>query len=135
MRLERLRQQLLQNIQSLDTKIDTAQDNGNLALIESLRQQKQTLISDELGQREYAQMILQIGNGNVEDTEHISFHSYDPVNFATVYKYKPSKSFILQDKSEDETRSYYYVRCREVKVNALRDFYPQGFQSPVPQNA
>jgi len=129
MRLERLRQQLLQNIVSIDTKIDTAQDSGNLALIESLRQKKQTLISDELGQREYAQMILQIGNGNVEDTEHISFHSYDPVNFATVYKYKPSKCFILQDKSEDETRSDYYVRCREAKVNALRDFYPQGFQS------
>ena len=129
MRLERLRLQLIQNIQSIDAKIETAQDNGNLALIESFRLQKQTLISDELGQREYAQMILQIGNGNVEDTERISFHTYDPINFATVYKYKPSKCFILQDRKEDETRSEYYVRCREAKVNALRDFYPQGFQS------
>ena len=49
MRLERLRLQLIQNIRSIDSKIDTAEDNGNLAIIESLRQQKQTLISDELG--------------------------------------------------------------------------------------
>jgi hypothetical protein len=103
-----VRLQLLQNIQSIDAKIDTAQDSGNLlALIESLRQKKQTLISDELGQREYAQMILQIGNGNVEDTEQISFHSHDPVNFTTFYMYKPSKCFILQDKWGDETRSDY----------------------------
>ena len=130
MRLERLRIQLIQSIQSIDAKIETARDNGNLTLIQSLQQQKQTLISDELGQRKYAQMILQIGMGQVQNTEYISFHSYDPVNFATVYKYKPwKKCHILQDKREDETRSEYNVRCREVKVNALKDFYPQGFQS------
>ena len=62
MRLERLRLQLLQNILSIDAKIDTAQDTGNMVLIESLRQQKQALISDEQGKREYAKMILQVGN-------------------------------------------------------------------------
>jgi hypothetical protein len=36
--------------------------NGNMVLIESLRQQKQALTSDEQGQREYAKMILQVGN-------------------------------------------------------------------------
>ena len=76
-------------------------------------------------------MILQIGNGNVDNTEQIAFHRYDPpVNFATVYKYKPAKwCIILQDKSDAETRSEYYLRSRDAKVNALRDFYPQGFQS------
>ena len=129
MRLERLRLRLIQSIQLIDAKIETAQENDNTTLIQSLQQQKQTLISDELGQREYAQMILQIGLGQVQNTEYISFHSFDPVNFATVYKYRPSKCYILQDKREVETHSEYVLRCREAKVNTLRDFYRQGFQS------
>ena len=87
------------------------------------------MISDEVGQREYAKMILQIGNGNVEDSEYICFQSSDPNNFSTPFKYKPSKCFILQDKKESEPRLEFNDRCREAKVNALRDFYPQGFQS------
>ena len=80
MRLERLRQQTIQSIQSLDEKIASAQDQGNVAFVHNLNKQKQELVADELGQREYAKMILQIGSGNVENTDHISFHDADPKN-------------------------------------------------------
>ena len=58
MRLERLRQVLLQSLRSIDIKIASATDQGSLGLINTLREQKATMISDEVGQREYAKMIL-----------------------------------------------------------------------------
>ena len=129
MRLERLRQQVLNNMRYIDSKIASAQDNGNLTLINTLHQQKECLLSDELGQREYAKMILQIGSGNVENTDQISFHEADPANFSTTYKYKPSKVFVLQDKAEDEPWTEYNARSTAAKLEALHHFYPQGFQS------
>ena len=113
----------------IDGKIASAQDTANITLINKLNQQKEALLSDELGQREYAKMILQIGSGNVDNTEQISFHQADPANFSTTYKYKPSKVFVLQDKAEDEPLMEYNTRSTEAKLKALHYFYPQGFQS------
>ena len=129
MRLERLRQKVLQSIQYLEEKIESAQDNGNLPLIQKLKQDQETLVSDELGQREYARMILQIGSGNVDDTDQISFHAVDPTNFSTTYRYNPCKVFVLEDKEERETWLEYNDRSTDSKLKALHHFYPQGFQS------
>jgi hypothetical protein len=129
MRLERLRQQVLKSMKNIDGKIASAQDNGNLTLIETLNQEKESLLADELGQREYAKMILQIGSGNVTNTDQISYHDADPPNFSTTYKYKPSKVFVLEDKTEEETWLEYNTRSTETKLKALHHFYPQGFQS------
>ena len=129
MRLERLRQQTIQSIQSLDEKIASAQDQGNVAFVHNLNKQKQELVADELGQREYAKMILQIGSGNVENTDHISFHDADPRTFSTTYKYRPTKVFVLKDKAEEEQWLEYNARSTEAKIAALRHFYPHGFQS------
>jgi hypothetical protein len=56
-----------------------------VAFIQNWNQQNQELVADEIGQREYAKMILQIGSGIVENTDHISFHDADPVTFSTMY--------------------------------------------------
>jgi hypothetical protein len=74
-------------------------------------------------------MILQIGSGIVENTDHISFHDADPVTFSTTYKYRPTKVFVLEDKAEGEQWLEYNARSTEAKIAALRYFYPQGFQS------
>ena len=80
MRLEHLWQQIIQSIQSIDEKIaSSAQDQGNVTFVQSLNQQNQELVANEIRQREYAKMILQIGSGIVEKTDHISFHDADPV--------------------------------------------------------
>jgi hypothetical protein len=47
----------------------------------------------------------------------------------TTYKYKPSKVFVLEDKTEGETWMEYSARSTEAKLQALHHFYPQGFQS------
>jgi hypothetical protein len=49
MRLERLRQQTIQSIQSIDEKIASAQDQGNVAFVENLNQQRKKLVTDEIG--------------------------------------------------------------------------------------
>ncbi len=126
MRLERLRQQTIQSIQSIDEKIASAQDQGNVAFVENLNQQRKKLVTDEIGQREYAKIILQIGSGIVENTDHISFHDADPVTFSTTYKYRPTKVFVLEDKAEGEQWLEYNARSTEAKIAALRYFYPQG---------
>ncbi len=70
--LERLRQQTIQSsIQSIDKKIASAQDQGNVAFIQNWNQQNQELVADEIGQRKYAKMISQIGSGIVENTDQI----------------------------------------------------------------
>ena len=52
MRLERLRQQILLNLQDIQGSIEAAKEQGDLQQI--------LLLSDEEGQRNYAPMILQI---------------------------------------------------------------------------
>ena len=129
MRLERLRQQTLQSIQSIDAQIDSAQEQGNMAFVLKLNQQKEELTAEELGQREYAKMILQIGSGNVENTDQISFHDANPEIFSTTYKYRPTKVFVLEDKAPEEQWLEYNARSTAAKLEALHHFYPQGFQS------
>lgn len=129
MRLERLRQRLLQQIQTIHLSVQTANDQGNAVLIQSLTEQKETLISDEIGQRSYAQMILQIGNGNVTDSERLSFNKSDPVNYSTTYNFRTNNCFILKDKMENESVKVFETRSQNTKSEALQQFYPNGFQT------
>jgi len=85
MRLERLRQQILLKLQDIDGSIQVANDQGDLQQIQTLQSERGTLLSDEEGQRNYARMILQIGNGNVTDSEKLWLHNSDPPNYTTTY--------------------------------------------------
>jgi hypothetical protein len=82
--------------------LGTNRIQGNLAFVLKLNQQKEELTAEELGQREYAKMILQIGSENVENTDQISYYDANPEIFSTTYKYRPTKVFVLEDKAPEE---------------------------------
>lgn len=134
MRLERLRNQLLGQINDIDQSIEIANDQGNLNMMETLNDKRSLLISDEVGQRSYAEMILQIGNGNVTDSEQLNFNKKDVANYSTTYNYKTAKCFVLQDKEENETKTNFEMRTVSKKKEALQHFYPNGFQSHKMKN-
>jgi hypothetical protein len=129
MRLERLRQQILLKLQDIDKCIEAAEDHGNLQLIESLTSERDLLLSDEEGQRNYARMILQIGNGNVTDSENISLNKSDPSNYSTTYNFKTHNCFVLQDKQDNESNKQFEERSTLSMHDTVQHFYPNGFES------
>ena len=127
MRLERLRSVLMRQIQTIDESILTAQNQGVMATIQALNLKRQLLIQDEEGQRAYANMILQIGNGIVVDSEQLFLHAEDTVNYKTTYNFRTNKCFILLDKEENEPKKDYQSRVLNIKMEALTQFFPNGF--------
>ena len=129
MRLERLRARLIQKIEEIDQSISEARERGDMHNLQFLSNQRNILIADEEGQREYAAMLLQIGNGNVQDSVRISLNKVDSINYSTTYNYLCDKCFILDDRLENETILDFDTRMRLLKREALQAFYPNGFQS------
>ena len=129
MRLERLRQQILLKLQDIDKSIEAANDQGDLQLIQSLTSERDLLISDEEGQRNYARMILQIGNGIVTDSEQLWLNKSDPSNYSTTYNFKTDNCFVIQDKEESESKKEFEARILISMRDTVQKFYPNGFES------
>ena len=124
MRLERLRTNFIRSINVLDEESTNAHIQGNMEVVSSILKRNELLLIDEKGQRDNAKMLLQIGNGKVED-----FHQSDPINYSTTYKFRYEHCFILDDKDEHESKQQFEIRKRKKKEEALQFFYPGGFQS------
>ena len=84
MRLERLRTNLIRSINVLDEESTNAHIQGNMEVVSSILKRNELLLIDEKGQRDNAKMLLQIGNGKVEDSDQICFHQSDPINFISL---------------------------------------------------
>jgi len=129
MRLERLRQQILLKLQDIQGSIEAADEQGDLQQIQYLSNERDLLLSDEEGQRNYARMILQIGNGNVTDSEKIWFNKTDPSHYSTTYNFKTDKCFVMQDKQDNESNKEFEARSKLCMDDAVQEFYPNGFES------
>ena len=131
MRLERLRTSLLQKIQTIDENIEFFQDRGDLDQMSQLSRQRDHLIADENGQREYAAMLLQIGNGIVVDSSQLYLCKCDATKYSKTYNYRFEKCFIVEDSTLQmkESVSEFGILSQQKKREALKYFYPHGFQS------
>jgi hypothetical protein len=74
-------------------------------------------------------MILQIGNGNVTDSEKIWLNKSDPSNYSTTYNFKTGNCFVMQDKQDNETNKEFEARSKLCMQDAVQQFYPNGFES------
>jgi len=130
MRLERLRLQLLQQILKIDENMTIAQEQNDLLVFDMLETQKMQITLDESAQRKYANMIIQIGNGVVTNSPpEICYLTENTSSKTKTYNYKVQNCMILQDKTDTETKHEYNSRYHLKQLEAVQDFYPDGFQT------
>ena len=123
MRLERLRLQLLQQLLQIENKMTIAQTQNDFIEFDILETQKQKITLDESAQRQYANMIIQIGNGAVTDSPP------EICYLSETFNYKVNDCKILPDKTNDETKHDYNDRYQLKLLEAVQDFYPNGFDT------
>ena len=116
-------------IDEIEQSISDARERGDMHNLQFLSNQRHILIVDEEGQREYAAMLLQIGNCNVQDSVRISLTKVDSIHYSTTYNYFCDNFFFLDDRLQNETILDFDTRTRLLKREALQAFYPKGFQS------
>ena len=88
MRLERLRSTLLQKIAVINEKMNCCHDRGDMDQGSALIKEREQLLADETGQKEYAKMILQIGNGS-----QLNLFQSNPQAYFNTYNYKYENAF------------------------------------------
>ena len=129
MRLERLRSTLLQKIAVINEKMNSCHDRGDMEQGSALIKEREQLLADETGQKEYAKMILQIGNGSIMDSLQLNLFQSNPQAYSNTYNYKYEKRFFLDDQHLNESMKDFQKRLKLRKQDALNYFFPKGFQS------